>query len=147
MPEKSAALCGGAARARIRHDERHTGGDRVRAMSRSHRVVRGVVVIDVSGEMTGLDAPGRLKGQVVEAIGAGHRRVVLNMSGLAFADSSLIGELVASLLAIERAGGTLKLAGTVRRVQEVLHITRLAAVIESFETERAAVDSFYRPGH
>lgn len=119
----------------------------MRAMSRSHRVVRGVVVIDVSGEMTGLDAPGRLKGQVIDAIGAGHRRVVLNMSGLAFADSSFIGELVASLLAIERAGGTLKLAGTVRRVQEVLHITRLASVIESFETERAAVDSFYRPGH
>ena len=39
------------------------------------------------------------------------------------------------------------LAGVVRRVQELLFITRLATIIESFETEDAAVKSFFRPGN
>lgn len=113
----------------------------------NRRVVREVAVIDVSGRMTGLDAPGQLKEQVTGALGAGHRNVVLNMSQLSFVDSSFIGELVASCLAVARSGGTLKLACVVRRVQELLFITRLATIIESFETEDAAVKSFFRPGN
>lgn len=116
-------------------------------MNLSRRMVRGVVVIDVSGRMTGIDTPGELKDHVNAAIGAGHRNVVLNMSQLSFVDSSFIGELVASCLAVARAGGTLKLACVVRRVQELLFITRLATIIETFETEADAVASFTKPGH
>ena len=51
---------------------------------------------------------------------------MLNLSQLSFVDSSFIGELVSSCLAVARAGGMLKLACPVRRVQELLYITRLA---------------------
>lgn len=115
------------------------------AMNLSRRTVRGVVVIDVSGRMTGLDEPGQLKEQVTSALAAGDRQVVLNLSQLSFVDSSFIGELVACCLAVARAGGALKLASVVRRVRELLYITRLASIIESFETESDAVDSFFKP--
>lgn len=108
------------------------------------RSVGGVTVIDLSGRMTGLDTPGQLKDRVMDALAAGHRNVVLNLSQLSFVDSSFIGELVSSCLACARAGGVLKLACPVRRVQELLYITRLATIIESYDTEPAAVQSFVK---
>lgn len=116
-------------------------------MKLTRRDVRGIAVIDVSGRMTGIETPGILKDQVTAAIAAGHPNVVLNMGQLSFVDSSFIGELVASCLAVARSGGTLKLACVVRRVQELLFITRLASIIESFETEADAVGSFFKAGN
>lgn len=114
-------------------------------MKLTRRSVSGVAVIDVTGRMTGLDAPGELKEQVFGALAAGERNIVLNLRQLSFADSSFIGELVACAMAVSRAGGALKIACAVRRVQELLFITRLASIIESFETEPAAVASFFKP--
>jgi anti-sigma B factor antagonist len=116
-------------------------------MNLSRRVVSGVALIDVAGHMTGLDAPGLLKQQVIAALAAGEKNIVLNLKQLSFVDSSFIGELVSCVLTVTRAGGTLKLACVVRRVQELLYITQLASVIESFDTEQAAVASFYKPAN
>lgn len=116
-------------------------------MRLTRRILNGVTIIDVTGHMTGLDSPGQLKEQVVGALAAGEKRMVLNFSQLSFVDSSFIGELVTCVLAVTRAGGTLKLACVVRRVQELLYITRLASVIESFESEQAAVASFSKPAN
>jgi anti-sigma B factor antagonist len=116
-------------------------------MNATSRTVGAVAVIDLSGRMTGLDSPGQLKDQVLAALAAGHRHLVLNLSQLSFVDSSFIGELVSSCLAVARAGGVLKLACPVRRVQELLFITRLATIIESFDTEASAVASFGKPGN
>lgn len=111
------------------------------------RDVEGVIVLEVSGLMTGVDHPGLMKEQVIGALAAGRRRIVINLSNLAYADSSFIGELVACRLAVARAGGILKVAGAVRRVQELLFMTRLSSLIESFDTEQAAVASFLKPGN
>jgi anti-sigma B factor antagonist len=116
-------------------------------MKLSRRIVSGITVIDVAGRMTGLDVPGELKEQVASALAAGERALVLNLSQLSFVDSSFIGELVSCVLAVTRAGGTLKLACVVRRVQELLYITRLASIIESYDTEQAAVASFAKPAN
>jgi anti-sigma B factor antagonist len=111
------------------------------------RTSGSIIVVDLSGRMTGLDAPGEMKEQVMTALAGGHRNFVLNLSQLSFVDSSFIGELVSCCLAVARAGGVLKLACPVRRVQELLFITRLATIIESFETEPAAIASFSKPAN
>lgn len=116
-------------------------------MKLSRRLSGSVAIIDVAGRMTGLDAPGLLKEQVIGALGAGDKSIVLNLSQLSFVDSSFIGELVSCVIAVTRAGGALKLACVVRRVQELLYITRLASIIESFDTEQAAVASFSKPAN
>jgi anti-sigma B factor antagonist len=113
----------------------------------ARRVVGDVIVLNLSGRMTGLETPGLMKEQVSAALLAGHLRIVLNLSQLSFADSSFIGELVTCFLKASRVGGTLKVACPVRRVQELLAITRLGTVIESFDSEFAAVESFSKPAH
>jgi anti-sigma B factor antagonist len=116
-------------------------------MKLTRRVVSGVSVIDVAGRMTGLDSPGQLKEQVTGALTAGDKSIVLNLGQLSFVDSSFIGELVSCIIAVTRAGGALKLACVVRRVQELLFITRLATIIESYDSEQAAVASFFKPAN
>ena len=116
-------------------------------MKLSRRNVSGVTVIDVAGRMTGLDMPGQLKEQVTISLSSGDRAIVLNLSQLSFVDSSFIGELVSCVIAVTRAGGSLKLACVVRRVQELLYITRLASIIESFDTEQSAIASFSKPAN
>lgn len=116
-------------------------------MKLTRRLVSGTAVIDIAGQMTGLDSPGQLKEQVTAALAGGERSIVLNLSQLSFVDSSFIGELVSCVIAVTRAGGTLKLACVVRRVQELLFITRLATIIESYDTEQAAVASFFKPAN
>jgi anti-sigma B factor antagonist len=116
-------------------------------MKLGRRIVNGVVVIEVAGRMTGLDVPGQLKEQVSNALSGGDRSIVLNLSQLSFVDSSFIGELVSCVIAVTRAGGALKLACVVRRVQELLFITRLANIIESFDSEQSAIASFSKPAN
>jgi anti-sigma B factor antagonist len=113
----------------------------------ARRLIGDVMVLNLSGHMAGLDAPGVMKERVTAALAAGHLRIVLNLSQVSFADSSFIGELVTCFLRASRAGGTLKVACPVRRVKELLTITQLGTVIESFDSESAAIDSFSRPAH
>ena len=116
-------------------------------MNLDRRRVDGVTVIQVSGQMTGLDSPGQLKEQVVRALSAGEHNILLNLEHVSFVDSSFIGELVACCISVARASGTLKLACPARRVQELLLITRLTSIIESFENESTAVASFRKRPH
>jgi anti-sigma B factor antagonist len=106
------------------------------------RNVKGVTLVDVSGRITLLDPPKQLKDRVASLVAAGDRNIVLCLDKLSFVDSSCIGELMASYIAAARAGGILKLANPPRRVQELLLVTRLADIVEWYDTEAAAIASF-----
>jgi anti-sigma B factor antagonist len=116
-------------------------------MQLERRYANDVSIITVSGRMTGLDTPGQLKEQVVAALAAGERSILLNLAQVSFVDSSFIGELVSCCISVARVGGTLKIASPVRRVQELLLITRLTTIIESYESEAAGIASFRRTTH
>jgi anti-sigma B factor antagonist len=111
------------------------------------RHVRGVALIHVTGTMTTTDTWGQLKEAVSSLVSAGEKDVILNLSQLSFVDSSFIGELVACSLVLARAGGTLRLASTSRRVNELLLITRLGQIFESYETDAEAIASLVPGGH
>ena len=110
------------------------------------RRVKGIAVIHVTGTITTLDTWGQLKEAVATLVRDGERHVVLNLSQLSFVDSSFIGELVACSLVLARAGGTLRLASISRRVNELLLITRLGQIFDSYETDAEAIASLV-PGH
>jgi anti-sigma B factor antagonist len=110
------------------------------------RKTKGVTLIGVSGTITMLDPPRQLKEQVTSLVREGERKIVLNLSHLTFVDSSCIGELVCCSLAAAQAGATLKIASPTRRVTELLLVTRLAEIFDSYETEAAAIASFDERG-
>ena len=67
-----------------------------------------------------------------------------------YIDSGGLGQLVASYGSVVKKGGSLKLLGVNSRNHDLLSITRLVTLFESFDSEAEAVQSFsdgVRPMH
>jgi anti-sigma B factor antagonist len=101
-----------------------------------------VIIVDVSGRLTLGEGTSVLRTMMRELVEGGSRRIVLNMADVTYMDSSGIGELVAAYTTIATAGGAVKLLNLAKRVHELLYITKLYTVFESFEDEASAVGSF-----
>jgi anti-sigma B factor antagonist len=71
-----------------------------------------------------------------------NRRLVLNLSEVAYVDSGGLGTLVGLFLSARSAGAVMKLAGPTPRVTELLEITKLGTVLEVYPSEDLAVRSF-----
>jgi anti-sigma B factor antagonist len=106
----------------------------------------GVAVLTLGGRLTVNDEPGRLKAAVTKALGQGARHVVLDLSGVQYIDSTRLGELIASHVAVSRQGGKLKFAATPARVTELLSMAGLGDLFEQFASVETAVQSVARDG-
>jgi anti-sigma B factor antagonist len=101
-----------------------------------------VMIVDASGRLTLGEGTSSLRKRMRELVEGGSRRIVLNMADVTYIDSSGIGELVAAYTTLTTAGGELKLLNLAKRVHELLNITKLYTVFESFEDEASAIGSF-----
>jgi anti-sigma B factor antagonist len=72
----------------------------------------------------------------------GKKRILLNLAGVGYIDSSGIGELVSSYTAIGKDGGQLKLLNLTQKLQDLLTITKLLTVFDVYESEAEALNSF-----
>ncbi|SPE31923.1 Anti-sigma factor antagonist [Acidobacteriia bacterium SbA2] len=101
-----------------------------------------VMIVDVSGRLTLGEGTSALRKRMRELVEGGSRQIVLNMTDVTYMDSSGLGELVAAYTTVTTTGGELKLSNLARRVHELLFITKLCTVFESFEDEASAIASF-----
>ena len=115
-------------------------------MQLSERRVRGVTIIDLTGDLTVPDNPGALREKVIALLHRGERRILLNVENLRHMDSSCLGEIVASFTTTASTGGSLKLEHVGPHLRDLLHTTRLDAIFESYDTEDEAIASFGNPG-
>jgi len=106
------------------------------------RNVGDVTVLDVTGKLKIGEADVELRNAVHEALGAGHRKILLNLRKVSAMDSSGVGELMAARTSILNAGGQLRLAELSPRVSTVLQVTNLAGLLEPNATEEEALGSF-----
>jgi anti-sigma B factor antagonist len=106
------------------------------------RIAGDVVILDVRGRMTVSEESTPATVTIRRLLAEGRTRILVNLSHLPFIDSLGIGDLVRGFTAAERAGATLKLCGVHHRIRAVLDATQLSSVIESFESEQEALDSF-----
>lgn len=101
-----------------------------------------VAILDLEGRVTIGEGSVALRNEIRRLIGEGKKSVVLNLEGVSYLDSSGIGELVSSFTAVGKEGGTLKLLNLTKKIQDLLAITKLLTVFETFENESDAVGSF-----
>ena len=101
-----------------------------------------ITVIKVTGKMVVGEAGTKVWEAVREALDAGHPKIVVSLAGVTDLDSSGVGELVAAHTSAGRKGGRLKLAGLSPKLAEVLQITQLLGLLETYEYEADAVTSF-----
>ncbi len=72
----------------------------------------------------------------------GHKKVVLNLAEVPYIDSAGLGEIVRTYTTVSRQGGSLKLLHLTKRITDLLSITKLLTVFETFDSENEAVQSF-----
>jgi len=106
------------------------------------RVVGHVTVLDIVGRLTIDEAAGHLKDKINSLIAQDRTLIVLNLKDVPYIDSGGLGQLVASFGSVLRANGALKLMNVSSRNHDLLSITRLVTVFESFDSEAEAVQSF-----
>jgi anti-sigma B factor antagonist len=108
----------------------------------STRQVGDVTVAEVTGKLTLGEASSTLREALRGLVTQGHKKILMNLSGVSYLDSSGIGELVAGYTTIASAGGKLKLVNLTSKVQNPLQTTKLYTVFDIFEDETEGVKSF-----
>ena len=111
-------------------------------MQISERHVGDVAIIDLNGRLVLGDGDDLLRDKVNSLVQQGFKHLIVNLSEVGYMDSAGLGELVRSYTTVTRRGGALKLLGLTKRVSDLLSITKLLTVFDSYDTEREAVASF-----
>ena len=111
-------------------------------MKIEERVVGGVTILDISGKITIGEGSIEIKNKVRELLATGSKTILFNLGNVGMVDSSGIGELVSSFITVTNAGGQLKLLNLTKKLKELLAITKLLTVFDSFTDEGEAVGSY-----
>jgi anti-sigma B factor antagonist len=101
-----------------------------------------IVILDLKGKITLGEGDELLKDKVNSLLNQGHRKIVLNLAAVPYIDSAGLGEIVRTYTTVSRQGGSLKLLNLTKRITDLLSITKLLTVFETFESESDAVGSF-----
>ena len=111
-------------------------------MQIEERAVGDVIVLDLKGKVTLGEGDELLKDKVNSMVNQGHKKIVLNLAEVPYIDSAGLGEIVRTYTTVSRQGGSLKLLGLTKRITDLLSITKLLTVFETFDSENEAVRSF-----
>jgi anti-sigma B factor antagonist len=106
------------------------------------REVGKVTILDMEGRIVLGDEIHNLREAVHGLIQQDQKRIILNLAGVDYIDSSGVGELVANFTAVRNAGGELKLLNLTQKVQDILYVTKLYTVFDIKDDEFHAVKSF-----
>ena len=112
------------------------------SLSTSMREVSGVMVVDLSGRITLGEASGKLRDTVRDLLSKGNKKILLNLGDVTYIDSSGLGELVSSYTTAANQGAKVKLLNVQKKVDDLLQITKLYTVFDSFTDESKAVGSY-----
>lgn len=111
-------------------------------MKSSVRDVGDVRVIGLEGKVTIGSGDVALRGLVDQAITAGRTKVLLDLKEVTHIDSSGIGEMVGCFTTLTRRGGAMKLVNLPDKISDILQVTQLITVFDTFESETDAIASF-----
>jgi anti-sigma B factor antagonist len=111
-------------------------------MDIKERVVDGVSILDLSGKIVLGEGDVQIKERIRDLLSDGQRKILLNLGDVSYIDSAGLGSLISSYATTKREGGQLKLVNLTKRVQDLLAITKLITVFDTYESEKEAVDSY-----
>ena len=111
-------------------------------MEIQERVVGHVTILDLKGKLILGEGDELLRDKVNSVLHQGRKLLLLNLEAVPYIDSAGLGEIVRTYTTVSRQGGKLKLLHLTKRIQDLLSITKLLTVFETFENESEAVKSF-----
>jgi len=108
----------------------------------STRLVGGIVIVDISGQLRLGAGTGRLREVVQQLVSDGYLKILLNLNGVIHIDSSGIGELMTIYTSLRNLGGDLKLMHLTKNVRNLLQVTRLYTIFDVHDDQASALQSF-----
>jgi anti-sigma B factor antagonist len=106
------------------------------------RKIGNVTVFDLKGKILFGDGIDELRQSINSAIKDKEKQLVLNFAEVPYLDSTGLGEVVRSYTTLKKEGGTVKIANLTNKVKDLMMVTKLITVFETFESENEAVKSF-----
>src|SRR6185295_11417626 len=104
-------------------------------MQIEERVVNDVTILDLKGKITLGEGDEALKAKISALTTQNQKKILLNLEGVPYIDSAGLGEVVRTYTTVSRQGGQLKLVNLTKRITDLLSITKLLTVFETFESE------------
>jgi anti-sigma B factor antagonist len=101
-----------------------------------------VTILDLNGSVRMGEGAVSLRNAIRGLVEQGKKKILLNLGGVKNIDSSGIGELIANYTTVSRDGGQLKLLNLTDKIQNLLVITKLLTVFDSYDNEAEALNSF-----
>jgi anti-sigma B factor antagonist len=101
-----------------------------------------ITILDMDGKITIGEGSVALRSAIRRLLEESKKKILLNLGGVGYIDSSGIGELVSSFTAINKEGGQLKLLNLTQKLQDLLAITKLLTVFDVYESEAEALNSY-----
>jgi len=101
-----------------------------------------VVILDLKGKILIGDGIDVLRDSINNTINEQETKVLLNFNDVPYLDSTGLGEVVRSYTSIKKAGGVVKIINLTQKVRDLLSVTKLITVFETFEDEDKAIESF-----
>ncbi len=111
-------------------------------MEIAERTVNEVTILDLKGKMTLGEGDELLKDKINSLLSQGRKKLLLNLEGVPYIDSAGLGEVVRTYTTVSRQGGSLKLLNLTKRIEDLLSITKLLTVFETYDSESEAVQSY-----
>ena len=106
------------------------------------RKVQDVVVVDMSGQLSAGEPVLLLRNTVRHFIDDGSRKFLLNLGQISYIDSSGLGELIITYTSLRNRQGDAKLLNLTKLAKDLLQMTKLLTVFDTFDDEAKAVQSF-----
>ena len=103
---------------------------------------KGVVVVTLKGDLTIGKGDVTLREQLLKTLDEGHTKLVIDVKGVSYVDSAGIGELVRCKTTATHRGADVRLAHVEAKLKQLLLMTKLIGVFETFEDEAQAIDSY-----
>ena len=111
-------------------------------MKIEERASGDVMILDLKGKLTIGEGDELLKDKINSLIQQGHRKLLMNLEGVPYVDSAGLGEIVRTYTTVSRQGGSLKLLNLTKRIEDLLAITKLLTVFDTYDSEQEALGSF-----
>ena len=101
-----------------------------------------VSIISCAGPIQIGETANRFRDVLRETLRSGSKRILLDLAGVKYVDSTGIGELVGLFTNAAEVGARIRLANVPKKVRDVLEVTRLITVFAVYDTTEDALSGF-----
>jgi len=106
------------------------------------RHIKGITFLEVSGRITLGEGSVTLRDAIQDALDTGTKKLVVDLGGVNYMDSSGLGELTTAYRSARDNACDLKLLGLTKRIDDLMQITKLATLFDVYGTAQQALSSF-----